>query len=386
MGTLTLGMKFAAHVLFLLIGVNPLQIGTKWPSKIDVGEKRKGDFMRAPGTRWCGQGDGADSVEDLGGYTGTDRCCRHHDLGCPHQIKPGESKGGITNHRLANAFHCSCDKRFRNCLRLEGSVISNVVGYLFFEVVNTPCFEEEEKLVCVASTWWGQCRGWKMVKHLTWRDLSWSATNTKKTSNTNGVVNKSRTESSLPKMSTTTKSVSNTSQSNQKPTQSNLSSKISNTGKNSLLQSKEILETTRTNQTYKSKKTDKNAARARNQALPSSIQQAWSSQQASYGVKATQEVNLPPKQTYASAPVNKQPRRAPTSRQMECHSHAGYKHCGVMSPGQDSMMVGLVGGYTALALIVAVSLISIWASKYLPFFLKMWWIKASSAQTYDVNT
>ena len=23
--------------------------------------------------RWCGQGDGADTVEDLGGYTGTDR-------------------------------------------------------------------------------------------------------------------------------------------------------------------------------------------------------------------------------------------------------------------------------------------------------------------------
>ena len=98
-------MEFAVPVLILLIGViNPLQsvIDTKWRSKTEVGEKRSwiGDLMRAPGTRWwflvrqslnpyhlvsaladleveifrwCGQGDGADSVEDLGGYTGTDR-------------------------------------------------------------------------------------------------------------------------------------------------------------------------------------------------------------------------------------------------------------------------------------------------------------------------
>ena len=27
------------------------------------------------------------------------RCCRHHDLGCPQKIEPGETKGGITNKR-----------------------------------------------------------------------------------------------------------------------------------------------------------------------------------------------------------------------------------------------------------------------------------------------
>merc|ERR1719447_553961 len=127
-------MEFSVPVLILLIGViSPLQsvIDTKWRSKTEVGEKRSwiGDLMRASGTRWCGQGDGADSVEDLGGYTGADRCCRHHDLGCPRKIGPGETVRGITN------------KRFKNCLKLEGSLISNVVGYLFFEVVNTPCFE-----------------------------------------------------------------------------------------------------------------------------------------------------------------------------------------------------------------------------------------------------
>ena len=70
--------------------------------------------------------------------------------------------------------------RFRKCLKLEGGVVSNVVGYLFFEVppfsgmilsliiikmkspvtkvVNTPCFEEKEDSICVDQTWWGHCR------------------------------------------------------------------------------------------------------------------------------------------------------------------------------------------------------------------------------------
>ena len=39
------------------------------------------------------------------------RCCRHHDLGCPLSISPGQSKGGVTNHRPAAAFHCDCDRR-----------------------------------------------------------------------------------------------------------------------------------------------------------------------------------------------------------------------------------------------------------------------------------
>ena len=221
-------------------------------------------------------------------------------------------------------------------------------------------------------------RVWKMVKHLAWRDLSWSTTNT------NGVVHNYRTQSSPPK--TNTRSFFNTSPSIQKPTQSTFSSKPKNTEGISLLQRKETF-VTRTNQTSKSKNTDSNAERSSSQTLPSSSQQPWSSQQVSLGVKATtQEVNLPPKHTPTSTPATKQPRKAPTSRQVLCHRHAYYKHCGVMITGQDNMMVGLVGGYTALGLIVAVSLISIWASKYLPFLLKMWWIKASSAQTYDVNT
>ena len=36
----------------------------------------------------CGKGWRADSPVDMGGYTGADRCCRHHDLGCPLRLLP----------------------------------------------------------------------------------------------------------------------------------------------------------------------------------------------------------------------------------------------------------------------------------------------------------
>ena len=56
------------------------------------------DVGRMAGTHWCGlhhtvipstattrcgKGWRADSAVEMGGYTGADRCCRHHDLGCP---------------------------------------------------------------------------------------------------------------------------------------------------------------------------------------------------------------------------------------------------------------------------------------------------------------
>ena len=87
------------------------------------------DLVRMPGTKWCGIGWRTDTVQQFGGYAGTDRypinqignrgkrcklslnlasknsqlktsrCCRHHDLACPIQIEPGETKHGLWNHR-----------------------------------------------------------------------------------------------------------------------------------------------------------------------------------------------------------------------------------------------------------------------------------------------
>jgi secretory phospholipase A2 len=137
-------------------------------------DKYRSCLALVPGSLWCGQGDGAASVRDLGGHAGLDRCCRHHDLACPQMpIDPGETRDGLTNTRHFKAFHCSCDLRFRNCLKLENSDVSNMVGRMFFEVVNTPCYDWGEEDVCLGRTWWGRCKGYGQQSRLRWVDLYW---------------------------------------------------------------------------------------------------------------------------------------------------------------------------------------------------------------------
>ena len=87
----------------------------------------------------------------------------------------------------------------------------------------------------------------------------------------------------------------------------------------------------------------------------------------------TQKVRLP-KKTVTTKPVPSSARTSAASDQMPCHKHSSYEHCGDVLPGssrQEDMMVGLVGGYAALALIVIVSLISFWTSRYITSFLKI---------------
>lgn len=121
----------------------------KQPGMVDVG--------RMPGTNWCGKGWRADSPVDMGGYTGADRCCRHHDLGCPLSIDSGETGWGLTNVRPHTVMHCSCDERFRNCLKLARTQAADLVGNLFFNVINIPCFVFSKEAVCTARNWWGRC-------------------------------------------------------------------------------------------------------------------------------------------------------------------------------------------------------------------------------------
>ena len=54
-----------------------------------------------PGTVWCGKGWGTDAKQKMGGYAGADKCCRHHDLGSPLSIEPGQLKWGLHNTRYA---------------------------------------------------------------------------------------------------------------------------------------------------------------------------------------------------------------------------------------------------------------------------------------------
>ena len=115
------------------------------------------DALLMQGTQWCGQGWRAGSVLELGGYAGADRCCRHHDLGCPLSISPGVTEYGLTNTRFHDVMHCSCDERFRSCLKMARTQAADMVGKLFFDIINIPCFVFSKQRVCIRRNWWGQC-------------------------------------------------------------------------------------------------------------------------------------------------------------------------------------------------------------------------------------
>jgi len=127
------------------------------------------DLVRMPGTKWCGIGWRTDTVQQFGGYAGTDRCCRHHDLACPIQIEPGETKHGLWNHRYHTVMHCSCDDRFRSCLKMVDSQASAIVGNFFFNVGNTRCFVFKMEEVCEKRNWWGVCLKMGQRAKAVWR-------------------------------------------------------------------------------------------------------------------------------------------------------------------------------------------------------------------------
>lgn len=113
--------------------------------------------MRMPGTNWCGRGSRADRFEDLGAFGAADRCCRQHDLECPAHIPPMTTKYGLYNWRVYPMLHCSCDNRFRSCLKMASTASADTVGRMFFNVIRTQCFTLFQDPVCVERSWWGNC-------------------------------------------------------------------------------------------------------------------------------------------------------------------------------------------------------------------------------------
>jgi len=127
------------------------------------------DIGRMPGTNWCGKGWRADSPLDMGGYAAADRCCRHHDLGCPLSIEPGVTKWGLSNVRVHAVMHCACDERFRSCLKLARTQAADIVGNLFFNIINIPCFVFSKNKVCVQRNWWGSCTQYSTKTTAVWK-------------------------------------------------------------------------------------------------------------------------------------------------------------------------------------------------------------------------
>ncbi|XP_001354773.2 acidic phospholipase A2 PA4 [Drosophila pseudoobscura] len=107
------------------------------------------DWLIAPNTRWCGRGNLANGTyNDLGGASMADKCCRKHDH-CQLWIDGMSTRYDLFNYRPYTLSHCSCDRRFRTCLKMAGDEAANAIGKLFFNVVQTQCFSLRVETVCL---------------------------------------------------------------------------------------------------------------------------------------------------------------------------------------------------------------------------------------------
>lgn len=114
------------------------------------------DWFLSPNTKWCGRGHSAERYHQLGGASRADMCCRQHDY-CKLNIPGMTTKWDLFNYRPYTISHCSCDQRFRTCLKMSDSSDANMVGKLFFNIVQSKCFVLKPETVCSKSSWWGKC-------------------------------------------------------------------------------------------------------------------------------------------------------------------------------------------------------------------------------------
>lgn len=124
-----------------------------------LSRKRRGfdDWLIAPHTRWCGRGNNANNnYNQLGGASDADRCCRRHDH-CPVFISAFSNRYEIFNYRPYTLSHCSCDRRFRACLKMNNDEPSNTIGQLFFNMVPSQCFILRNEKHCLERDAKGNC-------------------------------------------------------------------------------------------------------------------------------------------------------------------------------------------------------------------------------------
>ncbi|KAI8127995.1 Phospholipase A2 isozymes PA3A/PA3B/PA5 [Lucilia cuprina] len=95
-----------------------------------------------PGTKWCGTGDIAETYSDLGTETNMDRCCRQHDL-CPVKIRAYQNKYDLSNDSLYTKSHCICDDMLFSCLKQTNTSASQLMGSIYFNLVQVPCLAGE---------------------------------------------------------------------------------------------------------------------------------------------------------------------------------------------------------------------------------------------------
>ncbi|XP_064460220.1 uncharacterized protein LOC135370408 [Ornithodoros turicata] len=118
--------------------------------------RRKRDLFMYPGTNWCGTGNSARKFNELGTNSMADRCCRDHDH-CPYTVEAFAKKFHMFNYRIHTVSHCECDERFRACLRMANNAASNMVGKVFFNIMQSKCFTFKTENICLKRSWWGNC-------------------------------------------------------------------------------------------------------------------------------------------------------------------------------------------------------------------------------------
>uniref|UniRef100_A0A4Y0BJB1 Phospholipase A2 n=1 Tax=Anopheles funestus TaxID=62324 RepID=A0A4Y0BJB1_ANOFN len=94
-----------------------------------------------PGTKWCGTGDIAESYHDLGEDASMDRCCRTHDL-CPMKVRAYQKRYNLSNNSIYTKSHCKCDDMLFECLKHTNTSAAQVMGSVYFNLVQVPCVED----------------------------------------------------------------------------------------------------------------------------------------------------------------------------------------------------------------------------------------------------
>jgi hypothetical protein len=67
--------------------------------------------------------------------------------------------------------------RFRTCLKMADTGPANLIGKLFFNIVQTKCFVLKAEKLCVKRSWWGKClkKAYKKQAYLRDNVPYWSA-------------------------------------------------------------------------------------------------------------------------------------------------------------------------------------------------------------------
>lgn len=143
----------------------PIEHGLSPPSSTSIGSPAAAirpvaeildtfkDKLKAiyPGTLWCGDGNTARSEHEVGIFRNTDTCCRMHDK-CPSSIPAGYTFKNLRNGGLFTRSHCDCDQEFYRCLKKASSIVSNKIGYTYFNILRPQCFRREHPII--------GCRKW----------------------------------------------------------------------------------------------------------------------------------------------------------------------------------------------------------------------------------